>query len=103
MLPRKTVPLMAGCCHRRARAAAPLGPRLGPGRRRAVAGHLGARAQMPRLPGGTPALWTGLGLSLSEATYLRRSLLSLSGLVLCYLTLKRPMRALAVGRAGVTR
>jgi len=38
------------------------------------------------------ALWTGLGFSLAEATYFRWSLLLLSGVVLCYLTLKRKVR-----------
>jgi hypothetical protein len=38
------------------------------------------------------ALWTGLGFSFAEATYLRWSLLLLSGLVLCYLTLIRKGR-----------
>jgi hypothetical protein len=44
-------------------------------------------------------LWTGLGLSFAQATYLRWSLLSLSGVLLCCLALKRRLR----GSSGASR
>ena len=59
---------------------------------------LGVWAFMPKCPicvAAHVALWTGLGLSLAAATYLRWSLLFLSGVLLCYLALKRTGRALA--------
>jgi hypothetical protein len=42
------------------------------------------------------ALWTGLGLSLSAATYLRRTLLSLCVASLIFLIVKRLVRLGAV-------
>ncbi|HVC92397.1 MAG TPA: hypothetical protein VND64_01840 [Pirellulales bacterium] len=59
---------------------------------------LGLWALMPKCPvclAAYVALWTGLGLSLAEATCLRWSFLCLSGVLLFYLALKRKRRALA--------
>ena len=53
---------------------------------------LGVWAFMPKCPlclAAYVALWTGLGLSLAEATYVRWSLLFLSGVLLFYLIVKR--------------
>jgi hypothetical protein len=59
---------------------------------------LGVWGLMPKCPVCLAAyvtLWTGLGLSLAAATYLRWSLLLSSGVLLVYLALKRPWRTLA--------
>src|SRR5262245_52099831 len=48
------------------------------------------------------ALWTGLGLSLSTAAYLRWSLLILSTGILLYLILKRLSRFATSGRSPET-
>jgi len=53
---------------------------------------------MPKCPiclAAYAALWTGLGLSLTEAAYLRGSLLLLSGALLAYIVVRRTRRALA--------
>ena len=96
MLPRKRLSLTDGCCHGRA-------PQPSPRSRRgwefaAGAFSLGVWAFMPKCPvcvAAHVALWTGLGLSFAEATYLRWSLLYLSGALLLYLVWKRKRRALA--------
>jgi hypothetical protein len=61
---------------------------------------LGVWALMPKCPmciAAYVALWTGLGLSLAAATYLRWSLLLVSSAVLIYLIVKRRLPALAGG------
>jgi hypothetical protein len=61
---------------------------------------LGVWAFMPKCPlclAAYVALWTGLGLSLAAATYLRWSLLLVSSTVLIYLIVKRRLPALAGG------
>ena len=85
-----------GCCHGGVLRAAP------PSRRgwEYVAGalSLGAWVIMPKCPlclAAHVALWTGLGLSLTQAAYLRWLLLFLSGLVLLCLVFKRRVQALA--------
>jgi hypothetical protein len=53
----------------------------------------GIWALMPKCPlcvAAHVAVWTGLGLSFTAAAYVRWSLLLSSGLVLFYITLKRP-------------
>ena len=96
MLPRKGLPLTEGCCHGRASQPPP------PSRRgwefAAGAFSLGVWAFMPKCPlclAAYVALWTGLGLSFAAATYLRWSLLVMSGLLLGYLAWKRKGRPLA--------
>jgi hypothetical protein len=42
------------------------------------------------------ALWTGLGLSFAAATYVRWSMLSLCGVLLLYVAVKRQMRVSAM-------
>jgi hypothetical protein len=94
MLPRKRRSLTDGCCHGRAPQPA---PRLRRGWEFAAGAlSLGVWALMPKCPvclAAHIALWTGLGQSLAEATYLRWSLLCLSGALLLYLALKRKRRA----------
>ncbi len=83
-----------GCCHGAT-------PQPSPKSRRgwdlaAGAFSLGVWAFMPKCPiclAAHMALWTGLGLSLAEATYLRSSLLLLSGVLLFSLVWKRRRRA----------
>ena len=61
---------------------------------------LGVWAFMPKCPmciAAYVAVWTGLGLSLAAATYLRWSLLLVSSTVLIYLIGKRRFPALAGG------
>jgi hypothetical protein len=67
----------------------PVGPWLGLCRRRVRAGHLGTRAQMPSLPGRARGPLDRPGLTLAEATYLRWLLLSLNGVLICYVAWKR--------------
>jgi hypothetical protein len=96
VLPRKRQSLTDGCCHGRA-------PQPSSTLRRgwelaAGAFSLGVWAFMPKCPvclAAYVALWTGLGLSFAEATYLRWSLLLLSGVLLVYLASKRKGRAWA--------
>ncbi len=93
MLPRKGLPLTDGCCHSRE-------PQPSHRSRRgwefaAGAFSLGVWAFMPKCPVCLAmhlALWTGLGLSLAEATFLRWSLLLLSGVLLFCLAFKRKRR-----------
>jgi hypothetical protein len=82
-----------GCCHGCHAGASPVSR----GGWEIVAGalSLGVWVFIPKCPlcvAAHVALWTGLGFSFAEATYLRWSLLLLSGLVLCYLTLIRKGR-----------
>jgi hypothetical protein len=61
---------------------------------------LGVWAFMPKCPmciATYAALWTGLGLSLAAATYLRWSLLLASAALLLYLILKRAFPSIATG------
>ncbi len=97
MLPQIRQPLTAGCCHaakRPARAA----------RRRGIAATilaLGIWALVPKCPlclAAHVALWTGLGLSLAQATMLRWSLLVFSGAVLAYFAGKFGGKLLGLGR-----
>jgi hypothetical protein len=73
-------------------------PRLGAGRRRVFARHLGADAKCPLCLAAHVALWTGLGMSFAVATYFRWALLLMSGLILVYLVLKR--KGLVLKRRG---
>ena len=90
MLPRKTVSLIGGCCHR---GVAPSPRRSRHGWELAAGAlSLGIWALVPKCPvclAAHAALWTGLGLSLSEATYLRYSILTLGGVLLLYVAWKR--------------
>jgi hypothetical protein len=64
----------------------------------AGAASLGVWAVMPKCPvcvAAYVAVWTGLGLSLAAANYLRWSLLLASGAVLVYLIVKRGLPTLA--------
>ncbi len=66
----------------------------------AGAASLGVWALMPKCPmcvAAYVALWTGLGLSLAAAAYLRWSLLLVSAAVLVYLIMKRRLPASAGG------
>jgi hypothetical protein len=66
----------------------------------AGAASLGIWAVMPKCPmciAAYVAVWTGLGLSLAAATYLRWSLLLASGAVIVYLIIKSGFRNLAAG------
>jgi len=79
-------PLTGGCCNRGS-PRSPSGPRRG-WEIAAGARSLGVWALMPKCPvclAAYVALWTGLGLSLAAAAYLRWSLLFLSGVLLLYL------------------
>ncbi len=61
---------------------------------------LGVWAFMPKCPmcvAAYVAVWTGLGLSLAAATYLRWSILLAGTAVLLYLIVKRRLPALASG------
>lgn len=93
MLPRKIGPSPATCCHRRtARPARRTTWELAAG-----AVSLGVWAFMPKCPmcvAAHVALWTGLGISFTQANYLRWSLLFLSTALLCYVIVKKT-RALA--------
>jgi hypothetical protein len=67
---------------------------------------LGVWAFMPKCPmcvAAYVAVWTGLGLSLAAATYLRWSLLIASAAVLVYIVLKRNPPALAIRRFFASR
>ncbi len=58
---------------------------------------LGVWILMPKCPlclAAHVALWTGLGLSFTTATYLRWSLLGASGVLLLYLVVKLRVRVL---------
>ena len=102
MLPRKRVQLTSGCCHR-ADAHPPRRSRRG-WELAAGAVSLGVWVLVPKCPvcvAAHVAFWTGLGLSFAAATYLRWSLLLLSGLALCYLALRGKVRGLAERRAEV--
>jgi len=83
MLPRQSRPLTGGCCHGGApESSSPAGRDWD-----VAAGALaiGVWVFMPKCPiclAAHVALWTGLGLSLAEATYVRWSLLFLSGVLL---------------------
>ncbi len=90
MLPQRIEPPTSGCCHA-ARACGSSRPRRG---WEIVAGafSLSVWALMPKCPvcvAAHLALWTGLGLSLAAATYLRWSLLFFSGALLLYVVGKR--------------
>jgi hypothetical protein len=66
----------------------------------AGAASLGVWALMPKCPmcvAAYVAVWTGLGLSLAAATYLRWSLLLASIAVLVYLIVKLSLPTLAAG------
>ena len=65
---------------------------------------LGIWALMPKCPlclAAHLALWTGLGLSFTAATYLRWSLFALSGVLLFYVVLKRICGNSARGNSSV--
>jgi hypothetical protein len=89
--------MTCGCCGSGARSSPP--------RRRgwdlaAGAVSLGVWAFMPKCPmciAAYVALWTGVGLSLAAATYLRWSLLIASAAVLVFLFVKRGFPTLAAG------
>jgi hypothetical protein len=90
MLPQQTQPLTDGCCHGGATQSA------APARRgwEVAAGVLsiGVWVFVPKCPvclAAHVALWTGLGLSLTEATYLRWTLLISSGFLLFCVIAKR--------------
>ena len=95
MLPQVTESLTAGCCnasgsHLRAQ------PRRGWD---LVAGALSVSMWIcvPKCPmclAAHVALWTGLGVSFAAATYLRWALLSASGGLLLYLTVRRISRVM---------
>jgi hypothetical protein len=98
MLPQDRRPMTGGCC------CGSGGGRSSPPRRgweiAAGAASLGVWAFLPKCPmcvAAYVALWTGLGLSLAAAAYLRWSLLLVSAAVLIYLVMKRRLPALAGG------
>ena len=105
MLPRKNQPVSSRCCH-----GAGLGMSSRSNRSQRVgeiaagAFSLGVLALVPKCPlclAAHVALWTGLGLSLAEATYLRWSLLLSSAAALAYLAIRlaaRRRRRVSVGR-----
>jgi hypothetical protein len=93
MLPPQDRSLIASCCRR--------GPLLPPPSRRGWQSAAGALSVavwvfMPKCPvclAAHVALWTGLGLSLAQATLLRSSLLWVSGMLLfCILVTRVCMR-----------
>jgi hypothetical protein len=97
MLPQQRESLTNGCCH----ACAPLPRRPSTLRSRRgwdlVAGvlSLGLWVFMPKCPmcvAAHVALWTGIGISFSEAATIRWSLLFLSGALVCYVFIKRRVR-----------
>ncbi len=94
MLPQKRQSLTNGCCGSVAQRTVP-----SPWRRWEIAAgafSLGVWVLMPKCPiclAAYATLGTGLVLSFAAATYLRWSLLGLSGALLCYLMLKRRVRA----------
>jgi hypothetical protein len=99
MLPRQSQPLTGGCCK------AGGTPSASPARRGwdVAAGVLsiGVWVFVPKCPvclAAHVALWTGLGLSLAQATYLRWSLLIASG-VLLFCIFARRMRMLWLRRS----
>jgi hypothetical protein len=96
MLPQKGMPLGECCCHDRAPRPS---PRSGRGWELAVSAFsLGVWTFMPKCPlcvAAHVALWTGLGLSLAAATYLRWSLLGFCAVLLCCVVWRRTKRALA--------
>ena len=61
--------------------------------------HPGAGAQVSGLPGGLLTFWTGLGLSLSTATYLRSVLLLALRRLIIVLIVERLSRIRAIFRA----
>jgi hypothetical protein len=95
MLPQIERSLTGGCCCGGRQAS----PRLRRGGEIAAGAiSLGVWALMPKCPlclAAYVTLWTGIGLSLAAATYLRWSFLLLSAALLLYLALRRPWRALA--------
>ena len=94
MLPRNGLSLTDGCCRGRV-------PQLSPRSRHgwefaAGAFWLGFWALLPKCPvclAAHAALWTGLGLSFAQATYLYWLPLFLSGVLLFNFALKRKRRA----------
>ncbi len=97
MLPRKRISLTGCSCH--ARATQPSGRRAWRGWDLAAgAFSLVVWALVPKCPAclaAYVALWTGLGISLAGAKYLRWSLMCVSAGLLLYVVLKRKRRALA--------
>jgi hypothetical protein len=91
-----------GCCCGGEGARSSLPPRRG-WEITAGALSLGVWAFMPKCPmcvAAYVAVWTGLGLSLAAATYLRWLLLIVSAAVLLYLVVKRNLPARAARMAG---
>jgi hypothetical protein len=90
MLPQQSQPLTDRCCHDGApRSSAPArrGWEVAAG-----ALSIGVWVFLPKCPvcvAAHLALWTGLGVSLVEATYLRWSLLISSGVLLLWIIAKR--------------
>jgi hypothetical protein len=85
---------MDGCCHRGGSQPQRMSQRRSRRGWDLAAGalSLGVWALMPKCPlclAAHLALWTGLGFSLAAATYLRWSLLSLSGMLLLYVAWRR--------------
>ncbi|WP_143393676.1 hypothetical protein [Fimbriiglobus ruber] len=93
MLPQQDQPVTDRCCHGGASQSS------APTRRgwEVAAGvvSIGVWAFLPKCPiclAAHLALWTGLGLSLTEATYLRWALLILSGVLLLGIVARRIVR-----------
>lgn len=99
MLRMETGPRAGGCCRSVAAPPDPDPQSLPRQTRRwefaTGALSLGVWLAMPKCPMCVAAhvtLWTGLGLSFTEAAYLRWSLLALSSAALSYLIVKRALR-----------
>jgi hypothetical protein len=90
VLPRQDQRLTDRCCHGGANRAS-TGTRRG---LEVVAGasSIGVWVVLPKCPmclAAHLALWTGLGLSIAEATYLRWSLMILSVVLLCWVVARQ--------------